>query len=510
MNNIYIQRGQIAIHAKNPDEATQWFRQAVTADPKDVQAKACLGQSLCWLGRRDEGIGYLRQAGELLAKKARKTKDVGLLLALIEQLQHWNDYSGALALGRQAVQINKTEVRGFQLLTLSHWRLNQYKKALEMARQAVRLVPHNATLQILLATMEAQEKFSESAKKRLEKVLQGPMTPEERFRAHKELARLLDKTGNYREVFPHLHAAAEASSELPEVRAQDQRLVPEMLRNNRAGFNRESMGRWGKLDFPADQPAPTFLLGFMRSGTTLTQEVLDAHRGVFLADETDFVSSLYYELHRLIPGKRTTAEKLASIDEVGVRHLRDFYWNLVRSRYGSVPANQLLVDKTTMNTVDLGLINCVFPDAKIVFVMRDPRDVCLSCFMQVMIPTHATVHLLTWKGTAEFYGQVMEWWRYIKTEMVTPHLEIRYEDAVSDFEGTFRKAFAFLGLPWDTSVADFHRRAAGKYVNSPSFSQVAQPLYTSSLERWRYYDAEFAGIYEYLMPYVQEFGYPEH
>ncbi|NJD05779.1 MAG: sulfotransferase [Methylococcaceae bacterium] len=503
----YLQRGYIAIQAKNTAEAAEWFQKAVEADPKDAQAKACLGQSLCWLGRRAEGLQILRQSGQLLAKKARKTKDIGQLLGLTEQLQHWNDYQGALELGRQAVDINRAEVRGFQLLTLTHWRLNQAKQALETARQAVRLAPQSATLQILLATLEAQEKLTDSARKRFEKVLLGPLSPEEKFRAHKELGRLLDKVGDYGPAFRHLDAAGEISALLPQVKAQNQAQVPAMLRAHRAGFDRELMGRWASLEFPADQPAPIFLLGFMRSGTTLTQEVLDAHSQIFVADETDFIYQLYQELNRLVPGNATTPERLRSLGEAEIRQLRAFYWGQVRARYGDDLGGRRLVDKTTMNTIDLGLINVVFPDARILFVMRDPRDVCLSCFSQVMIPTPSTVHLLTWEGTARFYAQVMEWWGYVKGEMVTPYIEFRYEDAVTEFEATFRRVFEFLGLDWDGSVADFHRRAAGKYINSPSFSQVAQPLYSSSISRWKHYAAEFEPIEPALAPFVAEFGY---
>jgi hypothetical protein len=155
----------------------------------------------------------------------------------------------------------------------------------------------------------------------------------------------------------------------------------------------------------------------------------------------------------------------------------------------------------------LGLINCIFPDAKVVFVMRDPRDVCLSCLLQTMTPTPSTVHLLTWTGTAAFYRQVMEWWMAIKERLALKFIEIRYEDAVTQFESTFRGVFDFLELTWDPAVADFHQQAAGKFIASPSFGQVAQPLYSSSVGRWRHYHAEFAPIESEIGPLVTAFGY---
>lgn len=504
----YMQLGQAAIQNKNPAEAVDWFTKALQDNPKDPQIMACLGQSLCWLGKRDSGLKHLRHSGQVLLKKARKNRDTKLALDLAEQLQHWNDYSGALEVCKQAVLINPSFVRGYQLLALTHSRLNQKKSALAAGRKALQLVPNSSMLAILLATLEAADGLTQDARRRLEKVLQNPLlTPEEQFRAHKELARFLDKLGEYDQVFTHLHASGEVSPRLPEVARQDAHLVPRMLETNKNEFDRELLGRWSSTAFPPEQPAPVFLLGFMRTGTTLTQEVLGAHPNVFVADETDLIISVVTELARLSNGHGSVPEQLRKLDLDGVLHLRAFYWNRARSLYGDKIGNRLLLDKTTMNTIDLGLINCLFPDASLVFLLRDPRDVCLSCFMQTMIPTPSTVHLLSWQGTAQFYAQVMDWWLTVKPRLTMNFIEFRYEDAVFQFETAFRKVFDFLDLDWDPAVADFHKNAAGKYIASPSFNQVAQPLYSSSVGRWHHYEAEYAAISEWLQPYLRAFGY---
>lgn len=502
-----IQRGAAAMQSRNLPEALAWFEKAATENPKDAQAKACVGQTLCWLGRREEGLAHLRQAGHLLVRKARKTRDTALLLGLTEQLQHWNDYPGALELGRQAVQINGADVRGFQLLALTYSRLNQKKSALAAGRQAVRLAPHSAVLQILLGTLEAAEGLNEDARARFTKVLQQPLSTEEEFRTRKELARLLDQMGEYAGVFPHLHAAGELSAALPEVRKQSAALVPDMIRTNTARFDRELLGHWSGASFPNDCPAPIFLLGFMRSGTTLTQEVLGAHPDVLVADESDLIYKVVTELERMVPGEPSTPERLRRVDRPGVLYLRNHYWKQARLLFGANLDQRRFLDKTTMNTVDLGLINVLFPDAKVIFVMRDPRDVCLSCFMQTMIPTPSTIHLLTWQGTVDFYAQVMNWWMTIKSRLSLDYIEFRYEDAVTDFEHTFRRIFDFVGLSWDPRVTEFHRNAIGKYISSPSHAQVAQPLYQSSVARWRRYEEEFTAIQGKLRPFIDAFRY---
>ena len=504
----FLRLGQAAIQKKNLPEAVHWFEKAAKDTPKDPQTLACLGQALCWQGQRKEGLTYLRQSGQLLLKKARKSRDVNLTLDLADQLQHWNDYQGAAELCKQVLQISPDVVRGYQLLSLSHSRLNQKKPALAAGRQALKLAPDSAMLAILLSTLEIADGQLESAQQRLKKTLQfSILKPEEKFRAHKELGRVLDKLGLYDEVFTHLHAAGEVATRLPEVQKQDAQLVPKMLETSKAEFDQALLSRWSDQVFPVEQPAPVFLLGFMRTGTTLTQEVLDAHPDVFVADETDLVSSVVLELQRMSNYQGSVPQMLKSLDFDGVLYLRGYYWQRVRALFGDKIEGRLFLDKTTMNSIDLGLINCLFPDAKLVFLLRDPRDVCLSCFMQTMIPTPSTVQLLTWDSTARFYAQVMDWWATVKPKLSMAYMEFRYEDAVFDFETAFRQVFDFIGLEWNPNVSDFHKNAAGKFIASPSFSQVAQPLYSSSVGRWKHYHSEYPAIAGHLQPFLEAYGY---
>lgn len=502
-----MERAQSAAKARNHAEAAQWFEKILRATPDNPQAMVGLGQSLCSLGRRVEGTSYLRQAGEHFLKIARQSADISQLLDITSQLQQWSDFEGALELGKQSTEINADDFRAYRLLAVTCSQLNRTGEALAAGQRALELDPENSMMHILQASLEADAGQNAAARLRLEDVLSYELSPREEFRAHKELARVLDKLGDYAQVFPHLHASASFSSALPEVSKQDKTLIPAMLKANKAGFDRELLRRWSGTEFSKDQQAPTFLVGFMRSGTTLTQVVLDAHPGVLVADEADFIWAMQRELHRMDSSRGDTATKLRRLDLAGVQHLRDVYWQKVHQRFGDDLGKRMLVDKFTMNTIDLGLINVIFPDAKVIFVMRDPRDVCVSCFMQLMVPSPTTVHLLTWQGTAEFYALVMDWWMHIKEKMTLDFIEFRYEDAVTQFEPTFRRVFDFLGLAWDPGVADFHKRAAGKFIATPSRTQVAQPLYSSSVTRWRHFAPEFAPVSELLKPFIDAFNY---
>lgn len=502
-----LQRGYAAIQSRNFADAVHWFEKALAETPEDAQAMSWLGQTLCSLGRRAEGARHLRRSGQHLLAGARLSGDASRVLEVVQQLQQWGDFPGALELLNQAVPINDSGFRGFQLLAVTLAQLNRKTEALDAGRQALARAPENTMMQILVASLEADAGLNEDARRHLETVLGGQPDAREAFRAHKELARVLDSLKAYEQVFPHLEAAAQLSASLPEYSQQNLALLPGLIQANQAGFDRELMGRWSGHAFPQDQPTPIFLVGFFRSGTTLTQEVLGAHPDIFVADETDFVWAMQRELQQMDGSADSIPDKLRKLDLAGVLRLREFYWNRVKGRFGDSIGQRRLVDKFTLNTIDVGLINCIFPDAKVVFVMRDPRDVCVSCFMQLMVPTPATAHLLSWQGTADFYARVMDWWMHIRQRMTLDFIEFRYEDAVARFEPTYRQVFDFLGLAWDPGVANFHERAQKKHIASPSRNQVAQPLYSSSVARWRHYEAAFAPVAEKLDPFIRAFDY---
>jgi Flp pilus assembly protein TadD len=506
--NSSAQRGLAAAKARNPADAAKYFDIALQENPDDLQVRIWLGQSLCNAGQRNDGLAHLHTAGKSLLEQAEKTRDIGRALDITMQLQQLGDFHGALELGCAAVNINSTDFRGFQLLAVTYSQLNMRGEALSAGQKALELAPDHTMMQILQGSLEADAGQNGAAKDRLEKVLCDLPNPREEFRAHKELARVLDKLREFDQVFTHLHAAGRLSSALPEYDNQDRALIPNMLKANKAEFDEKLLSRWSGTEFPEHQPPPSFLIGFMRSGTTLTQEVLGAHPKVFLADEADFIWATQRELHQMDRSSASTAEKLRKLDLAGILHLRQFYWDRARGRFGeNVGQRGIFLDKFTMNTIDLGFINCIFPDSKVVFVMRDPRDVCISCFMQLMVPTPATAHLLSWQGTADFYALVMDWWMHIKELMSLEFIEFRYEDAVTQFEPTYRRVFEFLGLPWDPAVVDFHKHAAKKTIASPSRNQVTQPLYSSSVTRWRNYEAEFSPVAEILKPFVNSFDY---
>lgn len=483
------------------------FRAVLKLDPHHAQALAGLGQALCWQDQVREGLGYLRQAAAELEKEAIKTRDIRFTLELAEQLHHWGDLETSLRLARLAVRLAPDSPAANNNLGLYLNRMNRPEEALPYVRKACQLLPNDPACNNLLAILESRQGQLQSACERFERVIALGRDDRQTARAWQELAGVLDKLGEYERAFDACQQAKTMQQNLPEFRAIDQEQIFRNIARNKAGFDRGLLRRWGHEDFADDLPAPIFLMGFLRSGTTLTERVLGTHPLVFTSDENSLVNGLVRELGRVSACGEDVPAGLRKIDIEAARKLRKLYWQRVEHEYGSEALSKRFIDKVALNSIDIGFISAIFPEAKILFALRDPRDVCLSCYTQSFQPATGTINMLSWQGTARQYSALMGLWLHVREDLAPEYLELRYEDTVGDFENTFRRVFALLGLDWVPEVAEFHTQAKGRFIATPSFAAVSQPIYQSAVARWRHYEKHIAELLPTLEPYLRAFGY---
>ncbi|MGY6277225.1 sulfotransferase [Methylomonas sp. MgM2] len=501
---------QLALRAvanRDVEGATAGFRAVLKVRPKHAEALAGLGQALCWQDYRREGLAYLQQAARILEKGAGRNHDVKPLLELAEQLHHWGDVATSVRLAKLAVKLSPDAPAPHNNLALYLMRINRLEEALPHARKSGQLLSDDPAPQNLLAALEARLGEAESAKERLETVISDNRNPRQTARAWQELATISDKLGDYAGAFAASRKAKTLNASFAEFRALDGRQLFDVLERNRAGFSPELLGLREVRDYADDLPVPIFLMGFLRSGTTLTEQVLAAHPQVMTSDENGIINQVAAQLGRLAGCGGDTAAGLASADLSTLLELRRYYWHRVQDEYGAVALRKTFVNKVALNSIDIGLIACLFPEAKIIFALRDPRDVCLSCFMQSFQPSVATINMLSWQGTAKQYAAIMNLWLQVRDHMRPTYLQLRYEDAVNDFEKTFRAVFAFLGLDWSAEIIDFHARMKGRYIATPSFAAVSQPVYDTAVRRWTRYREHLEEIQPVLQPFIDVFAY---
>ncbi len=256
-------------------------------------------------------------------------------------------------------------------------------------------------------------------------------------------------------------------------------------------FNSE---RLQELQGAGSQDAtPIFVLGMPRSGTTLTEQIIASHPLVHGAGELR-------DLLEVAQQPLTGQEALPYPDNLkGMNQDTLTQWGadyVARLRKHSATA-QHITDKMPANYMALGLIPLMLPNAKIVHVKRNPVDTCVSCFTRLFNRHQDATYDLAELGKHYVnYRRLMDHWRKVLPE--GSFLEFQYEDIVADMEGQARRLIDYVDLPWDAACLDFHKNE--RSIRTASITQVRQPIYKSSVERWRHYEQHLGPLLEALKP----------
>ena len=502
-----LNRAWQAVAQRDVVATLHWFRQALQLQPDHPHALAGLGQALCWQQQRQEGLAYLQQAATQLEIAARERGEVRFILELAEQLHHWGDLDSAMRLTGLAIKLDPGNPNALNNHALYLIRVNRHKEALPYAGMACMKLPDDPACNNLLAILYAQLNRLDEAQEKFEAVIQANRDSRQTARAWQELVGVLDKQGRYREAFEAGRRAKSIAGQFPELQRYDARQIFSAIAFNKAGFDQALLQKWPPELIGSDSPAPNFLMGFLRSGTTLTEQVLASHPDILTSDENDLLPGVKQQLQNMTGCGQNIPHGLRQLNLEQIRQLRRFYWRRVRDEYGESALQKRFIDKMALNSIDIGLISVIFPDANILFALRDPRDICLSCFQQAFSPAEVTINLMTWEGVAKQYAAVMDLWLALKPWIRPRYIELRYEDSVQDFENSFRRVFDLLNLPWSEEISRFHEKTKGRYISTPSFAAVSQPIYQTAVARWRHYQEFFPEVLPILDPYINAFGY---
>jgi hypothetical protein len=245
-----------------------------------------------------------------------------------------------------------------------------------------------------------------------------------------------------------------------------------------------------------------FLVGFPRSGTTLLENILAAHPDVETLEEKECLASVAEPYVASDKG----LERLAGIASAEAMRQRDSYWSAVRG-FGVEPRGRVFIDKMPLSSTLLPVVAKLFPNARILFARRDPRDVVLSCFRRRFGMNPSMYQLLTLEGATAYYDAVMCLSEVYRDLLPLPQHVVRYEGLVADFEVTARAACDFLGLEWNEAMRDFAAKARARGISTPSAAQVARGLNREGQGVWRRYADQMGPVLPLLEPWVKRFGY---
>jgi tetratricopeptide (TPR) repeat protein len=484
-------------------EAEALLRRALEIDPVDPGAMNALGLCLLRLERPAEAVVHfdtLLQLNPQLPFAHASLGNALFGLGLVAEAEA--SYHRAIALDAN---------QGVALAGLAHLASSRgaYGDARAWAEKALDRLPGFPDAVMSLATAELGERNIVSAEARVRNLLEDSrLSPLERAYANGVLGDVLDAkqytdaafaaytqcNRDLQEVYGERYAGeANALTYAQTMQRYFEGVRPNLWKTRTAADPRRT-GAAGHV----------FLLGFPRSGTTLLEVVLEGHPNVVSLEENE---SLIDAVHEFMQRPRDL-EGIALASPATLDRLRTAYWRHVAVA-GTDVMGKLFVDKNPLNTLKLPLIAKLFPDAKILFACRDPRDIVLSCFRHRFKMSPPIHELLTLEGAARYYDAVMQLMVRFSTLLSLDTCLVRHEDVVTEFKREMKRICTFLGIEWDPGMGDFALRTKSRASLTPSTAQLAKGLSTEGLGQWRRYGSRMAPVLPLLHPWMKRFYYED-
>jgi tetratricopeptide (TPR) repeat protein len=476
LGNVRLELGRAA-------EAADCFRRAIALRPAYAEAQYNLGNALCRLEMIDAATAAYRAA------LALRPDYRDALYNLADHLRRIQQPEPAIELLRRLLELHPRDAEAYGLLGTALRQLGRLDEAMAALDKALALNPRLAGIHYIRAST-VPVAVTDPQLKVMETLLRQPqgLSDLDRSLLHVALGKAYENLGRYDEAFASLLAG----------KRLQRRLAPFDEAANAARF--ESTERVftpallaGLAGSGSASELPVLVLGFPRSGTTLVEQILASHPKVHGAGELGFLDHVAANFRAAaVPGfgypdymARLTAAERRALGESYVGKLR-----------GLAPAAARITDKLPENYLNIGLVHLTLPRARIIHVKRDPLDTCVSCFgINFSGELRYTSDLGELGRVYRRYLDLMSHWRRLLPPGAM--LEIRYEELVDDLEAQARRLIDYCGLAWDPRCIAFHETE--RSVRTASVIQVRQPLYRSSLQRWRRFE-------KYLGPLIEALG----
>lgn len=481
------------------EEAARLLERGVALAPADVPVRNALALVLQRLERPQEALAHLevilKQHPQLAFAHASKGN---ALIAL-----------GSLGLAQashlRALELDPDNIAAMGSLASIATHRGDHASARRWAERLLARMPGFPDAVLSLAAADLASGATARADAGLRELLADRRAgPNDRARALGLLGDVLDAAGRYPEAFEAYSACNELTGQLYRRFAEPSLLT--YTRNLTDAFLASAPHWPAPSAAPASPDGPSehvLLIGFPRSGTTLLEVILDGHPRVTSLEEHDlFTEGVLRYLH-----EPRTLEPLLRGSEQELAVLRSAYWRRVRAA-GAEVAGKVFLDKHPLNTLKLPLIARLFPQAKILFARRDPRDVVLSCFRRRFRMNPAMYQMLSLQSAAQFYDAVMELAARAQPVLGLAWHEVRYESLVADFAGETRRICTFLGIDWTGGMSEFAQRVQSRESATPSTAQLARGLEQSAVGHWRHYRQHLAAVEPVLARWTALYGLP--
>ena len=488
--------GLVRIKQEQLDTAVVLLERSIKMRPGYPEALIGLARAMHTLDRLEECVLLLKQATE----NAPDNTDAWCQLGGVYMEQDEAElaeaaYNKALIIDPQMADA---------IAGLSHLRLEAGKidEAELLAKQAIALKPDNLGARFQLAQVKKVKLGDENLAALEAQVPEiDQLNDDKRISLHYALGKCYDDTKQYDKAFPHFMEGARIKrAKLKYNPDTDAARIQRIIEIFDKPYFDAHVGSGNASD------VPVFVLGMPRSGTTLTEQIIASHPAVHGAGELrDLMDVVQQATTKKVSEKITKKmavlmagqnhqpfpENLSGLSKDDISLWGQDYVARLRQR---APDAKRITDKMPINYMALGLIPLMLPNAKIIHVKRNSVDTCVSCFTRLFNRHQdATYNLAELGRHYNNYAKLMQHWQQVLP--AGSFIEVQYEDIVADMEGQARRLIDFIGLEWNDACLDFHKNT--RNIRTASITQVRQPIYTSSVERWRNYE-------QYLGPLLAE------
>lgn len=413
---------------------------------------------------------------------------------------------------RAEKRLGSLPVEFLAMRAVSHERLSELPEAVAVGARVLAEQPtHGGALRAWAKAQRRQAKRNRDAllplRDHLAAIDFDALSLNDARTIYSELAQICDELGETAEAFSYfqkqnektLQSAIEGDLDRQSYLADIEHLVsmfqPELL--DKIEANRKALGG-------ESERVPSFIVGFPRSGTTLLDQILDAHPDVQVIEEQPMVRKLRQAIDRLPKAYPNALQNLRADQR---KKLQASYWREAE-RYGADLSKRVIIDKMPLSIAHVPAIVSVFPDARIILALRHPADCSLSCFMQDFEMNGAMLNFTSMEGTVHLYDRIMTLWQRFEAHLSFNTRQVRYENLITDLRGEVEPILTFLGLEWNEAVSDpaAHAKARGT-IRTPSYAQVTQPIYGTAADRWRRYEPFIKPALARLEPHINYFKY---
>jgi tetratricopeptide (TPR) repeat protein len=484
---VHTNLGRALATAGRHEESEAALEKAARLDSNDPAAVYELGRSLLRQGRAEEALPLLGKAAQL------DRQDPKIFVVIGQAFARLNDMEKAENAYRVAIQVGPRHAAAYLNLAILLERGNRTDELKDLQQRAQANGMGEAEADFLQALVDRREGKLEEALALAQRASPDSLDPGLRAQFIGEVADRLGQVDTAFAAFTEMNRIAGARPDSAQSDGSGYRqFVASLTERTTPGW----YASWRPAE-PSASPSPAFLVGFLRSGTTLLDTILMGHPATQVMEEEPILARVETQLGPL--------ERLAELDSAGVNALRERYFTELPT---PVAPGKLLIDKNPLATLRTPLIHRIFPDARFIFALRHPCDVVLSCFMQNLLVSESMASFLDLRTAAELYDRAMTYWQKCQEVFPIKVHTVRYEDMVDDVEGEMRPLLEFLGLPWDEQILDHQRTATERgRIRTPSYAQVTEKIYQRASGRWERYRAHMEPILPILAPWVERFGY---